>query len=73
LKQKDFVKAEESLEVLLDLNPTFPEAYYHGCLVKYNLNKLDEAIELINKAKKYPINNLSTINTAQILNLEAKF
>ncbi|QEN04163.1 tetratricopeptide repeat protein [Thiospirochaeta perfilievii] len=72
IELKDFDLAEKYFNELLELNPTFAEAFYHGALIKLNQNSFDEAINLYQRCKEYTLHNVSTISNDDLETLEKK-
>lgn len=65
-------EAKEKWDYLENLHPTFPEFWYHGVLVYMHFAENEKAKELLDKAKEFPLFNLSTISQEDINQLESK-
>lgn len=50
-KEKDLNRAEDKLAEAIRLSPTFGAAYYWLARVKYELNHLDKALHLLDRAE----------------------
>ena len=59
-------KALEIYETLVSKNPAFPEAYFNYSLVLEKLGKLEQALEMAEKALNYKLTFLSTISRDDI-------
>lgn len=65
-------EAKNKWDDLKDLEPNFPEFWYHGAVIYQHLNDNNRAKELLEKAKSLPIFKLSTISEEDIKQLELK-
>lgn len=72
IKLSKWDEAKAVWDELEDLFPTFPDAWFHGAVVEYNLGNFDKANELLAEAKDRPLSNLSTISDRDISDLESK-
>lgn len=70
IKQNKWDLAEKFYNELLELNPTFAEAYYHGAQISLNKNEILEAKELVIKCKEFKLDNISSITDKDIKSLE---
>ncbi len=62
--------AEKYYLELVDLNPTFAEAFYHGAQISLNKGNISEATDLVNRCKEFKLNNVSSITGQDISTLE---
>lgn len=58
--REEWEKARETAEKLMNLNPSFPEAFYHAALVKEHFGYLESAMEHCEWALERPFTALST-------------
>lgn len=65
-------EAKKYLDILLDLKPNFPEAYFHGAQIALNSKSLDLAKEYIDKASNMEITHISSISKEDIITLKDK-
>lgn len=70
IAQGRWENAEKYYKELDNLNPSFPEAYYHGAQLAYNSGKLDSALELIGNAEELEISEISSITSDDIVKLK---
>ncbi len=63
---KDYDKALKVYEELMELNPKFPEAHYNYGLVLIKKDKIDEALNSMEKALEYEISFLNTVTKEDI-------
>lgn len=64
--QKNFHQAEKIYLELMELQPKFPEPYYHFALVRNELGDRRQAIELLQKGLQQPTSSLSTVGPDEI-------
>jgi len=62
----DYDKAEETYEKLMQINPSFPEAYYNYGLVLMKKGKPEKALHLLRKSMDYKLTFLSTVTKEAI-------
>lgn len=62
--------AEKYYNELIDLNPTFAEAFYHGAQIRQHQGNILEAVDLVNRCKEFKLYNISSITTQDIDTLE---
>lgn len=66
INQKNWTNAEKFYKELDYLNPTFPEAFYHGAQLALNNEDTDKALELIEEAEKLELTEISSITYKDI-------
>lgn len=60
------------LEKLLELNPKFPEAYYHGAQISQHYGDLEKAYEMLEKSLTLEFTHMTSITRDDIVNLQKK-
>ena len=64
----ELYKAEEIYEKLMTKNPTYPEAYYNYGLTLEAKNKIDKALEVMEKALDFKFSFLSNVSREEVEN-----
>lgn len=72
IKLKKWDEAKRYFNELMELKPTFAEAFYHGAILELNNNNIDVAQDLLNRSKEFKIHNISSISSKDIISLEDK-
>lgn len=63
----EWAEARETAEKLMNLNPRFPEAFYHNALVKDHFGELESALEHCEWALDRPFTAVSTVTPETII------
>ncbi len=66
IKLEKWELADKYFNELMDLSPSFPEAYYHGAILMLHKKQKEEGAKLINRAKEYPVHCISSISQKDI-------
>ncbi|MBN2618894.1 MAG: tetratricopeptide repeat protein [Spirochaetales bacterium] len=64
--------AEKYLNEILDLAPTFAEAWFHAATFEFIHGNIQKAEEHLDKARKYELSKISSISVEDLDNLEYK-
>lgn len=72
IKNKEFEKAKEYVDIMLEKFPQFVEAHYHGAICYKNLGDIEKAKELVEKIKNCKRTFLTTVTEEEIEELKSQ-
>lgn len=72
IHKEDYEKAQFYFDQLVELKPTFAEAWYHGAQLEVHNNNQDRAEEYYNRALEYELTLISSITEEDLNNLKDK-
>lgn len=68
----DYEKAKKLSDKILEGNPRFVEAYYHGALIEYALGNYKKVIELLEKTPDCRWSTMTTVTKSEVEDLKNK-
>lgn len=68
----EYNKAKELSDKIMESNPQFVEAYYHGALIEYTLGNYDKAMEYIDKIPGCRWSTMTTVSKEEVEELKTK-
>ena len=71
-KEQIFEKAKELSDKILEGNPQFVEAYYHGALIEYALKNYEKVLEYIEKIPGCRWSEMTTVSKEEVEDLRNK-